>query len=81
MFNLPTGIIKNTKVRRSGAVMVGRNAGRSPRAAGHGGEPTARIVGQNDSGAIIEIMCSCGQTVQVVCEFPTAMAAEMAGVQ
>ena len=69
-FNVPTGIVKKDKVRKGQAVPIG--PGMSASAVGHvsHGGGNARIVGQNENGAIIEVICGCGNTMQVVCEFP-----------
>lgn len=69
--NVPTGVIKKEKIIQAEPVMLGESgqmaavASRMPTV-----QPQAKIVGQNESGAIIEVVCSCGQRLQVVCEFP-----------
>ncbi len=70
-FNVPTGIVKKDKIRKGQSVPIGPGGGSASagRHVSHGGG-NARIVGQNENGAIIEVVCGCGNTMQVVCEFP-----------
>lgn len=57
------GVLKKHDVRMVG----GTRAPAAPRPAAAG--PQARIVSQNDSEAIVEITCPCGQKTQIRCAF------------
>lgn len=77
-----TGIIKKSQVKSAGRRRLG-SAG-----AGQGGAATieTHLVSSDESRAVIEIVCKCGERIEIVCEYATApdqgpAAADAAAVQ
>ena len=80
--NVPTGVIKKAKVIQDKPVLLGNQGQIAPPPDSQSTfQPQATIVGQNETGAIIEVVCSCGQKLQVVCEFPSNMMEATNGIQ
>lgn len=57
-------VIKNEKIEHTGVKKISYNA--SGKSSG-GARATAKIIGQEDGVAIIQIQCSCGQEIQLRC--------------
>ena len=73
MAEIATGVLKKSTVHVSEPCRIGGQAGRhvtNKHAAT--GSATARLVEQNDQRAVIEVVCGCGQTLHVECNYPAA---------
>jgi len=66
MTDMSTGVLKKDVVKMA--------PGRRPGPVGPADEaakatPRARIVGQTQTHAVLEVVCSCGQKIQVQCNY------------
>jgi len=66
MTDLSTGVLKKEAVRMAPARQIGT--------AGAAGEPgaagaRARIVHQSRTHSIVEVVCACGRSIQVQCNY------------
>jgi len=67
-----TSVIKKARVKLGEPRPIGSAMLPPPDASGGApGQPSARILEQDDAHAVIEVTCPCGQTIQLNCEYPT----------
>lgn len=74
MDQLSAGVIKRAALKQGAPRRIsGGSAGMAPTPASMpqaSGKPvTARVIQQNDTHAVIEVTCSCGQTIQLQCDY------------
>lgn len=72
-------ILKATEVEVSGTYSLAASRSTSPAMQGATqvqGTPQARIIEQHPHYAVLEITCTCGQTVQVKCDYLQALTTE-----
>lgn len=64
MIARPSGVIKKNQVHEGPAAAVAVGSG----AAG-AGLPKARLIEQREGLAIVEVVCGCGRTIVLQCEY------------
>ena len=65
MHAVSTGIVKSDKVKLTGRRCLPLDA----TSASSGTGPRGRIVRQDDNGAVIEVVCICGNTFHLNCKY------------
>jgi hypothetical protein len=63
-----SGIVKKNQVNLAGRRRLGA-AGPATRSAGG---PAARVLRQDDAGALIEVTCACGRKTHLQCDYAAA---------
>ena len=67
------GVLKGRNVRLAGSARVGLAGGPGGLAAAAGNSRlSARIIEQRPGQAVVEIVCDCGQTIQLQCTYDAA---------
>ena len=60
------GVLKKREIRLGQPRTIGTESDAPAQA------PQARIAQQNDTGATLEVVCSCGRRMQLRCDYATA---------
>ncbi len=69
MDELRKGVLKGDAIRMGDPFSIPAPRSGSTGGVAAGSGPTARIAQQNDTHALVEVICSCGQTIQVQCNY------------
>ena len=68
MEKLANGVLKSDALRPGQPCRIGQPPP-TEGGAGPSSGPTARVVQQTDTCAIVEVVCSCGNSIRVQCDY------------